>query len=239
MSEKPLLLSSAKSGVLVRKRKGERVFLYVMACIGLFVVLVGAADVSSRVSRTMFGDNALFTAFAPAIVLFNATSSNATAGAEFFGTPRASAAPLVPESLSIPSIGVTAQVEKVGKKIDGSMATPQKFEDVAWYSLGSKPGEAGNAVIAGHVNNALTKTGVFEHLGSVKLGDMVSVSDAQGHTLRYKVTDIEEYPADAAPAASIFAVSGPSQLVLITCDGEWVSKDKTFSKRLVVFAQLQ
>ncbi len=234
MSEKPLLLSSAKSGVLVNKRKGERVFLYVMACIGLFVILVGAADVSSRVSRTMFGDNALFTAFAPAVVLFNASSTN-----EFFGTPRASAAPLVPETLTISSIGVSAPVEKVGKKSDGSMATPQKFEDVAWYSLGSKPGEAGNAVIAGHVNNALSKAGVFEHLGSIKLGDSISVADAQRQILHYKVTDIEEYPADAAPAASIFATTGASKLVLITCDGDWVSQDKSFSKRLVVFAQLQ
>jgi LPXTG-site transpeptidase (sortase) family protein len=233
MSEKHLLLSSAKSGVLVKKNRGERIFLYLFACIGAVVILVGAADAVSRLSRGIDG-SVLRTAFAPAVMLLNATSSDA-----FFGTPHATTTPLVPVTLSVPSIGVTANVEKVGKKTDGSMATPTKFEDVAWYSLGSKPGEAGNAVIAGHVNNALTKSGVFEHLASVKLGDSVSVNDGSGHVLSYKVTDIEEYPADTAPAASIFATTGPSQLVLITCDGDWVSQDKTFSNRLVVFASLQ
>lgn len=234
MSEKPLLLSSAKSGVLVKKNS-EKVFLYAMALIGLLVVLVGAADITSRLSRSFLGDEALRTAFAPAVMLFNASSTNA-----FFGVSQASTTtPLVPGTLLIPSIGVRANVEHVGKKADGTMGTPQKFEDVAWYSLGAKPGEAGNAVIAGHVNNALTKAGVFEHLDSVKLGDVILLSDSNGDSLTYKVTDIEQYPADTAPAASIFATTGPSQLVLITCDGEWVQNDHSFNKRLVVFAQLQ
>lgn len=194
-----------------------------MAAIGLFVVLVGAADMASRLSRSLFGENAAFTAFAPAVLLLNSTSTM----------------PIVPATLTIGAIGVRAPVEQVGKKADGTMGTPQKFEDVVWYSLGAKPGEAGNAVFAGHVNNALTKSGVFEHLSLLKLGDTFSISDASGRSLNYKVTDIEQYPADAAPAASIFATTGLSRAVLITCDGDWVSTDKTFSKRLVVFAQLQ
>jgi LPXTG-site transpeptidase (sortase) family protein len=233
MSEKPLLLSSAKTGILVKKTS-EKVFLYVMGAIGLFVVLVGAFDLASRVSRSLPGYNLGFAAFAPAVVLFNASTTDS-----LFGTPQASAVPLVPALLTIPSIGVRAPVEQVGKKADGSMGTPQKFEDVAWYSLGAKPGEAGNAVIDGHVNNALTKAGVFEHLDSVKLGDKVTVADASGKALDYIVTNIQEYPTDTAPAASIFATTGPSQLVLITCDGDWVQSDHSFNKRLVVFAQLQ
>lgn len=232
MSEKPLLLSSAKSGVLVKKTN-ERILLYVMAAIGAFVVLVGLYDVTTRASRELKND-LIFSAFAPAVTIFNASTTDS-----FFGTPRASAAPLVPTNITIPSIRVNASVEQVGKKADGSMGTPEKFENVAWYSLGSKPGEPGNAVIAGHVNNALTKTGVFEHLSSVKLGDTITVSDSLGHALTYKVHRIEQYPANEAPAASIFATAGASRLVLITCDGDWVSKDKTFSKRLVIFAQLQ
>lgn len=205
-----------------------------MAAVGLFVVLVGAADISTRISRAWFGDKAAFTAFAPAVVLFNASTTDS-----LFGATSATTTPLVPALLTIPSIGVRANVEQVGKKADGTMGTPQKFEEVAWYSLGAKPGEAGNAVIAGHVNNALTKAGVFEHLSLVNLGDTLSLFDASGRSLMYKVTDIEQYPADTAPAGAIFATTGPSQVVLITCDGDWVSADKTFSKRLVVFAQLQ
>jgi len=208
--------------------------LYIFAAIGLFVVLVGAANISAKISNSWFGENAAFTAFAPAVTLLNPSSPDS-----LFGASAATTTPLVPALLKIPSIGVSASVEQVGKKSDGTMGTPQKFEDVAWYSLGAKPGEAGNAVIAGHVNNALTKAGVFEHLSLVKLGDSLLLTDASGRSLSYKVTDIEEYPADTAPADAIFATTGPSQVVLITCDGDWVSTDKTFSKRLVVFAQLQ
>lgn len=233
MSEKPLLLSSAKSGILVKKNN-EKIVLFTLGAIGLFVVLAGAADVTSRFSRSFLGENAAFTAFAPVVVLFNAGATDS-----LFGAARATTTPLVPATLSIPTIGVHAKVEQVGKKADGTMGTPQKFEDVAWYSLGAKPGEAGNAVFAGHVNNALTKAGVFEHLSLLKLGDTFSISDSSGRSLNYKVTDIEQYPADTAPAAAIFATTGPSRVVLITCDGDWVSADKTFSKRLVIFAQLQ
>lgn len=204
-----------------------------MAAVGTFVILFGLYDLTNRVSKIV-GDRIAFMAFAPAVTLFSATSTDA-----FFGAPRASAAPLVPTQISISSIGVRASVEQVGKQADGSMGTPKKFEDVAWFSLGSKPGSAGNAVFAGHVNNSLTRAGVFEHLASIKLGDSIWVSDSVGHTLEYKVSAIEQHSADKAPAETIFATTGPSQIVLITCDGEWVPEDKTFSKRLVVFARLQ
>ena len=69
MSEKPLLLSSAKSGVLVEKTSGEKIWLFAMAAVGLFVVLVGAADVSSRLSTAVFGRSAALMAFAPAVAL--------------------------------------------------------------------------------------------------------------------------------------------------------------------------
>ena len=54
--------------------------------------------------------------------------------------------------------------------------------------------------IYGHVNNALTLPGVFGHLNQVHLGDYVTVSDKDGHTLVYRVTAIDQYPADEAPA---------------------------------------
>jgi LPXTG-site transpeptidase (sortase) family protein len=104
--------------------------------------------------------------------------------------------------------------------------------------LGSKPGQAGNAVIAGHVNNALTMAGVFQHLGDVHVGDTIAVSDASGKTLNYVVTETDQYTTDNAPMAAIFSISGPSQIVLITCDGAWDAAAKSYNKRLVVYAKL-
>ncbi len=207
--------------------------------IGVFVVLVGAADVSSRIAHAAFGDKASLYSFAPAIALLG--NYNADTGTITTSTAAhlASTTPLVPLRLQIPSIGVNAAVEQVGKKADGSMGTPSKFGDVAWYALGSAPGQAGNAVIDGHVNNALTTAGVFQHLSQIALGDTITVLNASGTPMNFTVTNIEEYPADTAPAASIFVTTGPSQLVLITCDGDWVQSAKSFSARLVVFASLK
>jgi LPXTG-site transpeptidase (sortase) family protein len=192
--------------------------------LGIFVVLVGAADVAARLAHAAFGDNANTAAFAP-VASAHGTDATSTITA------------IVPARLRIPSIGVDAKVEAVRNKPDGSMATPSNFQDVAWYSPGSEPGNPGNAVFAGHVNNALTSAGVFEHLSQLSMGDYITVESASGQAIVYVVTNITVYPADSAPAASIFSTVGPSGLALITCDGEWDSIKHSFNQRLVVLAQ--
>jgi LPXTG-site transpeptidase (sortase) family protein len=234
MSEKPLLLSSAKLAVPVSETKTALVMRGAAVAMGIFVVLFGAADITSRLARVM-GPDVGFTAFAPAILLLNQSAlSTSTA----LLTTHATSTVITPARLVISSIGVDAKVEQVGKKADGSMGTPSNFTDVGWYALGSKPGAPGNAVIDGHVNNALTTSGVFEHLVQMNVGDVIMVADQNDRRLTYVVTQVQEYAPDA-PTDSIFATSGPSQLVLITCDGEWVQDKHQFNKRLVVIASLR
>lgn len=194
----------------------------------MFVVLVGLADVTSRIADAVSKD-ALFDAFAPA-----------AARPAALAVPAAQATttePFVPERLKVPSLGIDAAVEQVGQKADGSMGTPEDFDNVGWWSEGQKPGQAGNVVFAGHVNNGLTRAGVFEHLGQVKKGDYITVSNAEGRTIIYEVAQIDVYETDQAPLAKIFAKKGPSQVVLITCEGEWQGDERSFDKRLVVIAR--
>ncbi len=188
-------------------------------------MLWGAADMTTRLMKN-FGPDAVFLAFAPAAALNNPSLFSQTATTTV----------VVPARLRIPSLGVNALVETTGIKADGTMGTPQNLDNVSWYSLGAKPGAAGNAVFAGHVNNARLKPGVFEHLSQIKTGDYVTVEDASGKSIVYKVFSVTEYPADA-PSDAIFAIAGPSQLVLITCDGDWIPAARTFDKRLVVIAK--
>ena len=217
MQENHLLLQSAKSGVLVVSAHERRAYYLRLAvvAVGVLCVLVGAADATSRLVNNM-GPDAAFLAFAPAAAINNF--------------------PIVPARLKIPSLGVNAKVESVGVKADGAMATPSNFDNVAWYSLGAKPGAQGSAVIAGHVNNALLKSGVFERLSQIKNGDYITVEDSAGKALVYKVSSVEEYQPDA-PTDALFATTGPSRLVLITCDGEWVPSARSYDKRLVVIAE--
>lgn len=230
MSEKPLLLYSARSGVIVVPtpshwwRKGA-------IALGVLAVLIGGADVTSRLSRGVLGDKAIFVAFAPAAAI-------ADPSLLAHDLPAATAAPMVPTQLKIPSLNIDAPVESVGKKSDGSMGTPSKFGNVSWYKPGQKPGSSGNAVFAGHVNNALSTAGVFSHLSQIKLGAKIEVSDTSGRMLTFVVNKINEYAPSSAPLDEIFSSTGPSQIVLITCDGNWDSLAHGFDKRLVVVARL-
>lgn len=116
------------------------------------------------------------------------------------------------------------------------MATPSNFDNVAWYSPGAKPGGEGSAVFAGHVNNALLRSGVFEHLAQIKKGDYVTVEDASGKALVYRVSSITEYAPDAS-TVDLFTTAGPSRIAIITCDGDWVPSARSYDKRLVVVAE--
>ena len=88
------------------------------------------------------------------------------------------------------------------------------------------------------MDNALTTAGVFEHLSQLKKDDYVTLAEASGKTLLYRVASTQSYAANAAPVAQIFATAGPWQLVLITCTGDWVTSEHQFDQRLVVIATL-
>lgn len=188
--------------------------------LGVCIVIIGAADLTTRSAKAMLGPSAAQVAFAPAITL------QAPQGA------------IIPSRIAIPDIGVNTDVELVGKKSNGAMGTPKVISNVGWYSLGPQPGSPGNAVMDGHVNNSLTKAGVFANLSQLKKGQHITVSDASGRTLIYTVSRSVVYSATNAPLDEIFATTGPSQLVLITCEGDWVPSVRSFDKRLVVYATL-
>lgn len=198
--------------------------------IGVAAIMVGAADVATRASALVRNADLSFSAFAPAVLLLDPSLRGAVQGAE--------AEALVPLTLRVPSIGVDATVEKVGKKDDGSMGTPRQLANVAWYEPGVVPGEPGNAVFAGHVNNAFGQAGVFKKLSQVAVGDRVEVVGEGGQTYVYEVESLTEYLADNAPIEDIFAQQGPSKIALITCEGEWDPAARTYDKRLVVVAHL-
>jgi LPXTG-site transpeptidase (sortase) family protein len=230
MSDQHLTQLSAHSA---EKDTAGRAWRLVAGAVGLFVLLYGAADLSSRVASATLGSNAPRIAFGP-LVLLQATPKPTVATTT--QSSHASTTPFVPVRLVVASLGIDAAVEQVGKKDDGSIGAPQKFGNVGWYALGPKPGESGNTILDGHVNNGLTTSGVFKHLSQIALGDMVEIRGASS-TLVYKVVEVKQYDATAS-AAEVFDTTGPSRLVLITCDGEWVPASKTFSKRFVVFARL-
>jgi LPXTG-site transpeptidase (sortase) family protein len=227
MQKELLLLSPAKIGVLQEKPRLSwgRVFL-VMIC-GFFV-LYGAIDIARRT----FGSESSRAATTD----LQETGDYPNTSAPSYAAAPQVIAPLIPERVRIPALGVNASVEEVGQNGGGHMAAPKHFDTVAWYKLGSRPGDAGNAVIAGHLNNSLGLSGVFEQLGTLPLGSEIIV-EGEGKELRYVVRETHVYGANDAPAAAIFSTTGPSRLILITCDGAWDSGVRSYDKRLIIVAE--
>jgi LPXTG-site transpeptidase (sortase) family protein len=147
-----------------------------------------------------------------------------------------SAAPLTPQKLQIPAIGVDANVEAVGVNEEGNMAAPSDWRDVSWYQPGFKPGERGNAVLSGHLDWKENKA-VFWDLNKLQTGDVVQVSEGS-RRLTYMVTGSKEYDYQVTNTTPIFGESDVSQLKLITCDGDFIEGSDTYEKRLIVTAQL-
>ncbi|TLS35961.1 class F sortase [Pseudalkalibacillus caeni] len=145
---------------------------------------------------------------------------------------------IIPDRLQIPAIGVDAEVEKVGMLSNGKMDVPKNDENVAWYQKGAQPGQPGNSVIAGHVDN---KTGpaVFFKLEKLKKGDEIKVSGSDGNQRTFVVYAVKSYPRNEAPLNEIFGYTYRSGLNLITCTGDFDHEASTHKERLVVYTQLK
>lgn len=151
--------------------------------------------------------------------------------------------PWYPAHLSIPAIHIDAQVMNVGKTAQGLMDAPVSaainspyWTHVFWYAPGSAPGQAGNAVIAGHVDRVGGDPAVFWYLKDLAPGNDVYVTTVQGQHIHFTVDRIVAYPASAPGARVINAVFGPvggHHLNLITCSGVWTGHG--YDQRLVVF----
>ncbi len=137
--------------------------------------------------------------------------------------------------LIIPKIKVNAVVQDMGMTAQGAMAVPANRVDVGWFSLGTRPGMTGSAVIGGH--NYWNGTGVFVHLNQLKKGDTLTVVDAKGVSTSFVVREIRTYDATDTHSGIFQSLSGV-HLNLITCSGVWNPLTRSYTKRLVIFTDV-
>lgn len=141
-----------------------------------------------------------------------------------------------PARLTVAAIGVDAVIEPVGLDAQGRMAAPSRADNVGWYRPGTVPGDAGNAVIDGHLDWT-NGPAVFWRLGKLKVGDSITVLRQDGTQAKFIADATSVMPYDASTDA-LFIKSGPPSLTLITCTGSWDRQRETYLQRLVVHATL-
>jgi len=142
----------------------------------------------------------------------------------------------LPLHLIIPTINVDANIQSLGINQAGEMEIPTNITDVGWFKFGSKPGEKGSAVIAGHLNGQNNQLGVFANLDKLEVGDKIIVTDTQNISTTFIVYEKRLY--DSGYADDVFNQSDSPHLNLITCDGLWDQNKNNYTQRLVIFADI-
>ena len=142
----------------------------------------------------------------------------------------------IPVRLAIENIAVDAKVNPVGLTVEGDMAIDSNAQELAWYQLGSKPGEVGSAVIAGHYGWKDGVASVFNKVNTLKAGDILTTYDDKGEAKRFAVTRIQLYDPEADATQVFVSTDGKAHLNLITCQGSWNNSQQSYSERLVVFS---
>ncbi|WP_027343552.1 class F sortase [Hamadaea tsunoensis] len=145
-----------------------------------------------------------------------------------------------PVEIQIPKIGVDAPVVPTGVADNGSIEVPPLSSPgfAGWYRYGPSPGEAGSAIIVGHVDTRATGPAVFFSIGSLRRGDQVRVKRDDGSTALFTVDGAEVVPKDRFPAAEVHK-GGPAALLrLITCGGRFDYQARSYLDNIIVYATL-
>lgn len=141
----------------------------------------------------------------------------------------------LPIHLSIEKINIDAVLEFVGLTEEDAVDIPKGPINPAWFELGPRPGEIGNAIIVGHYGWKDNTPAVFDHLNKLSTGDKISVRDDQGVTHTFVVREIRTYAQNAVAQEVFISGDGKAHLNLITCGGVWDKAKKSYADRLVVF----
>lgn len=143
----------------------------------------------------------------------------------------------LPMRLKIPELNLDSKIEYVGLTPSGEMATPESIGNVGWYEQGVRPGELGNAVIAGHSGWKNGESAAFDDLYMLHVGDKIYIEDVSGAIITFVVRAKRIYSAQDNVPEVFNATDEKSHLNLITCAGDWDSVTGNYSKRLVVLTE--
>jgi LPXTG-site transpeptidase (sortase) family protein len=142
----------------------------------------------------------------------------------------------LPVRLKIPVINVDSVVEYTGFASNGIMDVPKNPDDAAWFKFGPRPGENGSAVMAGHYGWNSGRAAAFDNLYKLRKGDKLYIEDDKGSVISFVVRETRRYGPGGDDSYVFSSSDGKSHLNLITCEGDWDKVSKSYSERLVIFA---
>jgi sortase (surface protein transpeptidase) len=142
-----------------------------------------------------------------------------------------------PAAIAIPALGIEDQLTRTGLNEDRTLEVPD-FGDISWFAGGTVPGDPGPAAILGHVDSR-TGPDVFFRLHELAAGDEVTVTDEDGVARTFVVDRVEQHAKDEFPTESVWLPTPDAELRLITCGGDFDTRERSYRDNIIVFASLQ
>jgi len=140
-----------------------------------------------------------------------------------------------PVSLTIPLIAVKTNLITLGLTSSGALQVPSTTTVAGWYTGSPRPGSIGSAIIVGHIDNQ-SGPGVFFRLHTLRTGDQIYVQRADGTTVMFRVTRVQQYLKNQFPTEAVYGPTPDAELRLITCGGVFDPVTHHYLSNIVVYA---
>jgi hypothetical protein len=156
--------------------------------------------------------------------------------AEAFRSVRSYPAVPPPVRLRIPAVSVDSPLQRLGRAADGTVEVPTNFAVAGWFADGPRPGQAGPAVLLGHVDSA-SGPGVFLRLPELAPGAEVWVDRADGSSIGFRVTAVQRVPKADFPTERVYGPTLEPSLRLVTCAGSFDRARRSYRDNVIVYAE--
>ena len=140
-----------------------------------------------------------------------------------------------PVRLRIPAASVDTRLQRLGRAADGTVEVPDDFGVAGWFGEGPRPGQAGPAVILGHLDSR-TGPGVFVALPGLAPGAQVVVDRADGSSVAFRVSRRLRVPKAEFPTDLVYGATLEPSLRLVTCGGSFDRETGSYRDNVVVYA---
>ena len=132
---------------------------------------------------------------------------------------------------------------QVGLTPDGAMGSPDNPFVLGWYSRSARPGEPGNALLAGHRDyedrDGNVDVGVCWRLDETQVGDqLVMFNQSSGSYYVYDIVDKARVNPDSPDSSRYMSQTRESVVTLITCDGNFDRETHRYDRRIIVVGLL-
>lgn len=142
-----------------------------------------------------------------------------------------------PRSVRIERLGIDSTLVNLGVQPDGTLEVPEEFGRAGWHRGGTAPGNAGPAVLVGHVDS-YEGPAVFFRLRELQAGDLVHVTRIDGSQVVFEVYALETVPKDQFPTDRVYGPTEAAELRLLTCGGAFDQASRSYADNVVAYARL-